>query len=113
MDGKPNARTTAREAKSAERNGTKDEATMRIGALADLHWGRLSMPPLQPLLAQLNDNADVALLCGDLTDHGQPEEAQALAKELAAAVKIPMVGVLGNHDYHVGKQDEVRRIIAD
>ena len=31
---------------------------------------------------QASERADVLLLCGDLTDHGQPEEAQVLANYL-------------------------------
>jgi len=47
----------------------------------------------------VNTRADALLLCGDLTDYGLPEEANVLAQELRAAVSIPIVAVLGNHDY--------------
>ncbi len=47
------------------------------------------------------------LLCGDLTDYGLPEEAQILVNELRPAVRIPIVAVLGNHDYESGQQQEV------
>src|SRR5262245_55960304 len=86
---------------------------LRLAALADLHFGKLSQGALQPLLAGVGDAADVLLLCGDLTDHGLPEEAQLLVKELTAAVKVPVLAVLGNHDYHSGKQDEVQQILTD
>ena len=86
---------------------------VRIAALGDLHYGRSAAAgSLHPLFAQINDAADVLVLCGDLTDYGLPDEARALARELAA-VKIPMVGVLGNHDFESGQQDEVRRILMD
>ena len=52
------------------------------------------------------------LLCGDLTDYGTPEEAHVLAEELAAA-RLPIVAVLGNHDYESGQQDQVRQILTD
>jgi len=51
-------------------------------------------------------------MAGDLTDYGLPEEAVVLARELAS-LRIPAVAVLGNHDFESGKQDEVRRILAD
>ena len=86
---------------------------MRIAAIGDLHYSR-SAPAgsLHPLFAQINDCADVLVVCGDLTDYGLPDEARAFAREIAA-VKIPMVGVLGNHDYESGQQDEVRQIVTD
>jgi len=84
--------------------------SVRLAAIADVHCTRASQGTLQPLFSQIS--ADVLLLGGDLTDHGLPEEAQILAKELAV-VRVPVVGVLGNHDYESGKQGEVQRILAD
>ena len=74
---------------------------MRLAAVGDLHVKKTSQGQLQPLLASVNEHADVLLLCGDLTDYGLPEEAIILAKELNAVVRIPIVAVLGNHDYRV------------
>jgi Icc-related predicted phosphoesterase len=85
--------------------------TVRLAALGDLHYGRMSQATLQPLFSRITEAADVLLLAGDLTDYGQPEEARLLARELTAAVKIPIVAVLGNHDYESGKVDEVRSIL--
>jgi len=91
--------------------GTRD--VVRIAAVGDLHYSRTAPAgSLHPLFAQINDAADVLVLCGDLTDYGLPEEARAFAREISA-VKIPMVGVLGNHDFESGQQDEVRRIVTD
>jgi len=53
------------------------------------------------------------VLCGDLTDFGKVEEAQVLAKELSSARKVPMVGVLGNHDYESNQAAEVRTILSE
>jgi Icc-related predicted phosphoesterase len=86
---------------------------VRMAAVADLHCTRASQGTLQPLFSQIHEQADVLLLCGDLTDHGLPEEVQILVKELTPVVRIPMVGVLGNHDYESGKQDEVQRLLSD
>ena len=83
---------------------------VRVAAIGDLHFGRTAPAgSLQPLFSQINDSADVLVLCGDLTDYGLPEEAQAFARELSTTVKIPMVAVLGNHDYESGQQDEVAK----
>jgi Icc-related predicted phosphoesterase len=85
---------------------------MRLAAVGDLHVKKTSQGQLQPLLAPVNEHADVLLLCGDLTDYGMKEEAVILAQELNAAVRIPIVAVLGNHDYESGNQDEVCRILT-
>jgi Icc-related predicted phosphoesterase len=84
---------------------------VRLAAVGDLHIRKNSQGALQPMLSAVNDNADVLLLCGDLTDYGLPEEAQILAKELMA-VRIPIVGVLGNHDYESGQEKEVCKILS-
>jgi Icc-related predicted phosphoesterase len=54
----------------------------------------------------------VLLLCGDLTNYGLVEEAHVLARELNA-VKVPVVAVLGNHDFETGKQEEISRVLTD
>jgi Icc-related predicted phosphoesterase len=87
---------------------------VRIAALADLHYGRTTAPgSLQSLFAQINDSADILALCGDLTDYGLADEARAFVKELIPTVKIPIVGVLGNHDVESGQQGEIVKILAD
>ncbi|MFB3819798.1 MAG: metallophosphoesterase [Candidatus Methylomirabilales bacterium] len=84
---------------------------VRLAALADLHCSKDSQGAFQPIFAQAARAADILLLCGDLTDNGLPEEARVLVKELGAATKV--VAILGNHDYHSGKEEEVRQILAD
>lgn len=79
---------------------------VRIAAVGDLHCRKTSAGTLAPLLAPVNEHADVLLLCGDLTDYGTVEEAHVLAKELAV-VRVPMVGVLGNHDLEGGAQEQI------
>jgi Icc-related predicted phosphoesterase len=88
--------------------------TVRIAAIGDLHFGRTTPAgSLQPLFAQINEAADVLLLCGDLTDYGLAEEARAFVKELSPAVKIPAIAVLGNHDYESNQQTEIVQILKD
>jgi Icc-related predicted phosphoesterase len=88
--------------------------TVRIAALGDLHYGRTTPPgSLQPLFTSINDEADILALTGDLTDYGLIEEAKGFVKELIPAVKIPIVAVLGNHDFESGQQAEIVKILAD
>jgi Icc-related predicted phosphoesterase len=89
------------------------QQAVRLAAVGDLHIKKTSQGQLAPLLASVNDQADVLLLCGDLTDYGLPEETQILVKELTAAVRIPIVAVLGNHDFESGQQVEVCRMLTD
>jgi Icc-related predicted phosphoesterase len=92
---------------------TKTTGTVRIAAVGDIHLGGKGLePPLQILFSQIAEQADILALCGDLTDRGDPEEAKLIAKALAA-VTVPIVAVLGNHDYECGKVTEVSRILDD
>src|SRR5678815_4705639 len=85
---------------------------LRIAAMGDLHVSKSSQGAFQPLFTQINQSADVLLLCGDFTDYGLPDEARVLVRELTV-VKIPVIAVLGNHDYEAGKQLEIRQILID
>jgi Icc-related predicted phosphoesterase len=91
--------------------GVKDR--VRIAAIADLHFTRTSQGTYQSLFTQITSSADILLICGDLTDYGLVEEARGLAKEITGSLKIPAIGVLGNHDFEAGQQDEIRAILTD
>jgi len=81
---------------------------IRIAAVGDLHYGDGSQDILRPGLQHLPDRADLLLLAGDLTRCGAPEEVRVLANQMRS-LPIPIVAVLGNHDYHSDLQDEVGR----
>jgi len=87
--------------------------TVRIAAVSDMHYGKQSQGMLQSLFSQIADRADVLVMPGDLTDYGLPEEARVLARDLTACVKIPIVAVLGNHDYESDQSEEVARILTE
>jgi len=78
-----------------------------------MHYGKQSQGMLQSLFSQIADLADVLVMPGDLTDYGLAEEARVLARDLTACVKIPIVAVLGNHDYESNESEEVARILTD
>lgn len=79
---------------------------MRIAAVGDVHLGTDSRGLLRPALRELPDRADVLLLAGDLTRHGSPAEAEVVATEFAD-VGVPVVAVLGNHDYHSDAESQM------
>jgi Icc-related predicted phosphoesterase len=92
---------------------TTEPHVVRVAAVGDVHCTKTSQGALQPLFQQINDSADILLLCGDLTDYGLPDEAQILAKELTSSLKMPVLAVLGNHDFESGQVEEVQRILGD
>jgi Icc-related predicted phosphoesterase len=90
-----------------------DRQSLRIAAVADIHVKKNSAGSFQPLFASATENADVLLLCGDLTDYGTVEEGKILAKEITSSLRIPVLAVLGNHDYESGNEKELVDILGD
>jgi Icc-related predicted phosphoesterase len=86
---------------------------IRIAAVSDVHYAKTSQGSLQPLFAQITEHADVLVIPGDLTDYGLADEARVLARDLTSAVRIPVVAVLGNHDYESGEAQEIVKILTD
>ena len=89
-------------------------ATERItlAAMGDLHVGKDDEGRYREVFAEISDQADVLALCGDLTNFGTTKEAENLAQDLAACT-IPVVGVVGNHDFECDQPDEVARILHE
>ena len=84
-------------------------AVVRIAAVGDIHVGLDTGPVFGPP-EQLAESADLLLLAGDLTRRGTPAEAEVLAAELRH-VPVPVIVILGNHDYESDAADDVRGII--
>lgn len=80
--------------------------------MGDLHVREDNVESYRELFGQISKEADVLVLTGDLTDLGRPREAELLAQDIKAC-SIPVVGVLGNHDYEYGAPEEVTRILRD
>src|SRR5262249_3600108 len=68
---------------------------------------------IRPIFENVDKFADVLVICGDLTDYGLPEEAHLLVEELSPALKLPVVAVLGNHDFESGHEVEIKKIAGD
>jgi len=83
---------------------------MRIAAVGDLHVGHDAAGSLAEGFARIGEQADLLVLAGDLTTHGDAGQAQILVRELRD-VPVPVVSVLGNHDHHAGEPDAVRRVL--
>ena len=88
------------------------DGKLRVAAIGDLHVMEDSVAPYRELFAEIGNAADVLVLCGDLTNFGKTREAEILAEDIRAC-SIPVVGVLGNHDYECGQPEEVARILHE
>lgn len=86
--------------------------TITIAAVGDIHCTRHSQGAFQRLLSEVSERADVLALVGDLTDYGTEEETRVLAKELST-FRLPVLAVLGNHDYESGTPEIVKNVLND
>ncbi|WP_160069864.1 metallophosphoesterase family protein [Sphingobacterium bovisgrunnientis] len=84
----------------------------KIAAMADIHTKITDKGILRNAFEEINKNADVLVICGDLTDTGDEEEAQILGEGLEV-LRIPVIGVLGNHDYEKGRQKVIKQILSE
>jgi uncharacterized protein len=86
--------------------------TVRVAAAGDVHCSPVNRDATLAAFAGLDGRADLLLLAGDLTTHGEPEQAAVLA-EACAPLDIPIFAVLGNHDHHCGRGDELGPVLAE
>src|SRR5688572_24335836 len=85
---------------------------LRVAAIGDVHATPSAPGRWRETFARISHEADILCLCGDLTNHGTVEEAQALAEDLRSCT-VPVLAVLGNHDHHEGKAADVQRIACE
>ena len=83
---------------------------LKVAAIGDLHVKEDGASSYRELFGEISRVADVLVIAGDLTDLGKPREAEILAEDLRAC-SIPVVAVLGNHDYECGCVEEVSQIL--
>ena len=86
--------------------------SIRIAAAGDVHIREANREQLAEAFAGLKGEADLVLLAGDLTTHGEPEQGAWLA-EACAGLEIPIVAVLGNHDWHADRADELVPLLEE
>ena len=84
---------------------------MRIAASADIHFSPQSYDKIREGMQRVRDEADLLILAGDLTNFGKPEEMQSLLNALVR-LRVPIVAVLGNHDYESGQQEELMKLMT-
>jgi Icc-related predicted phosphoesterase len=89
---------------------TANNGKLRVAAIGDLHVMEDSVAPYRELFTEISGAADVLVLCGDLTNFGKTKEAEILADDIKSC-SIPVLGVLGNHDYECGQPEKVCEIL--
>ena len=89
-----------------------DGGKLRVAAIGDLHVQESDSSPYRELFAEIAGAADVLVLCGDLTNFGKTSEAEILADDIRAC-SVPVVGVLGNHDFECGQPETVAGILNE
>ena len=88
----------------------EESKKMRIAAVGDIHVRENDNGKWVEYFKEVSKEADVLVICGDLTDTGDEGEAQVLAEELRSC-SIPVVAVLGNHDFEKGRHKLIRQIV--
>lgn len=83
---------------------------IRIAAVGDVHFSESDTGRYQEQFQGIANHADIFIICGDLTQNGRAKEAKVLAEELRYC-HIPVVGVLGNHDYDKEEEDDIRDVL--
>jgi Icc-related predicted phosphoesterase len=84
---------------------------MRIAATADIHFSPQRYDPIREQMNRVRDEADILILAGDLTNFGKEDEMHSLLNALVR-LRVPIVAVLGNHDYESGKHEELMKMMV-
>ena len=82
----------------------------RVAAVGDVHVREGDAGKWTDYFREISSKSDVLVIAGDLTDTGDEMEAQVLADELKSCT-VPVVAVLGNHDYEKGRHKLIRQIL--
>jgi Icc-related predicted phosphoesterase len=77
-----------------------------------MHCRETGQDEVTNAFAELEGRADLVLLAGDLTMHGRAAEAAVLA-QACRDLTMPVFAVLGNHDWHLGEQAGITRVLED
>jgi uncharacterized protein len=85
---------------------------VRIAAAGDVHASEATRERIEEAFATVEHDADIILLAGDLTTHGEPEQARVLA-DACRGLEIPVCAVLGNHDLHSGFGREISDVCTE
>lgn len=83
---------------------------VRLAAVGDIHVKENDHGKWADYFKAASRAADILVLAGDLTDTGHLHEAEVLKEELKAC-SIPVVAVLGNHDFERDQQKIIKKML--
>src|SRR5919199_1499124 len=86
--------------------------TIRVAAAGDIHCSEANREQTAKAFAEIDGTVDLILLAGDLTTHGEPEQATVLA-DACRDLETPVIAILGNHDWHVNRPRELTAVLED
>jgi Icc-related predicted phosphoesterase len=86
--------------------------SIRIAAAGDIHIREANREQLTEAFSRLEGEVELVLLAGDLTTHGEPQQAGWLA-EACAGLGVPVIAVLGNHDWHENRTEELVPVLGE
>jgi Icc-related predicted phosphoesterase len=86
--------------------------TIRIAAAGDIHASPADQERVRDAFARVAAQADLVLLAGDLTQHGQVDEACVVA-DACRDLDVPVVAVLGNHDWQSDRPADLQRALVE
>src|SRR3954462_1089316 len=87
-------------------------AVIKVATAGDIHCSEANREETAAAFAQIDGSVDLILLAGDLTTHGETEQAQVLA-DACRDLTTPVIAVLGNHDWHVNRVPELVAVLED
>jgi Icc-related predicted phosphoesterase len=90
----------------------RGDSRLRIAAAGDVHCAEDNRDAVRTAFDAIEGEVDVVLLAGDLTTHGEPEQAAVLA-DACRGMETPVVAVLGNHDLHSNRADELVEVLEE
>jgi Icc-related predicted phosphoesterase len=90
-----------------------DDPCVRVAAAGDIHVEDHNAEHVAASFAGLRGQADLVLIAGDMTTHGEPEQAEQFVACRREAPDLPVVAVLGNHDWHANRRDELVAVLND
>ena len=90
----------------------RGRVSIRIAAVGDVHGDETRRAEIAEAFARVGEHADLLLLAGDLTTYGEPEQAAVVA-DACRSLRMPVIAVLGNHDWHADKSDAIIAVLAE
>jgi uncharacterized protein len=85
---------------------------VRIAVSGDLHFNTPQTTDLRRFFTEVEREAEMLALVGDLTTHGEPDQVRGFVEQMEGFA-LPVVTVLGNHDHEAERVPEVTALLQE